>query len=323
VPKYQEAARTVLEQGHFIIMRCSKCGTEFEYDRGKGEVPAAGPDDLVIDMGDMMMVERWNADGLAARHEGRPAEAFQLHERALQVYLKMRDTRGVIQTKGHMALALEASGDRPNALALLRECEASARQLGDDEALQAILGNQAAMLADDGDIASAAELLGQQAALCSRVGNTKALGQVLLNQGILHVRGLNDARTGMAVLAQGVRQCRANGMGALAAQALPILHEAARMILEPALSGTRPDLPADATTQAQLIQGHALELRDQGLFELATLALTRVPLLSGDTAAAMRAVDQAHTVCRQAGWTEPEASLRTLNEKLARFLATG
>ena len=91
---------------------------------------------------------------------------------------------------GNQALILENWGRPQEALALLKEVEAIARDLGDKDSLQNVYGNAAVILKNLGRLEDALALLKAQQAICRELGNQNSLQISYGNQaGILYQWG--------------------------------------------------------------------------------------------------------------------------------------
>jgi tetratricopeptide (TPR) repeat protein len=86
---------------------------------------------------------RLNAAGTKQRRSGAPAEAIQLHQRALDLLSQTHDPRAVALTQNNLALALSHAGDDRSATTLFERAAATARELGDDEHEGRIMANLA------------------------------------------------------------------------------------------------------------------------------------------------------------------------------------
>ena len=84
---------------------------------------------------------RLNAAGTRERRDGHHAEAVGLHQRALEILLKLDDRRAVALTQNNLALALSHLGEDSNAVALFEEAAATLRELGEEEHEGRIIAN--------------------------------------------------------------------------------------------------------------------------------------------------------------------------------------
>lgn len=84
---------------------------------------------------------RLNAAGTHQRRNGDHLEAVGLHQRALEILLKLDNPRAVALTQNNLALALSHLGDDGNAIALFEEAAATLRALGEEEHEGRIIAN--------------------------------------------------------------------------------------------------------------------------------------------------------------------------------------
>jgi tetratricopeptide (TPR) repeat protein len=82
-----------------------------------------------------------NAAGTQQRRNGRPADAVELHRRALEIFQKLPDQRDVALTQNNLALALSHLGKDGDAIALFEEAAATLRDLGEREHEGRIIAN--------------------------------------------------------------------------------------------------------------------------------------------------------------------------------------
>ena len=84
---------------------------------------------------------RLNAAGTQQRRNGDHLEAVGLHQRALEILLKLENPRAVALTQNNLALALSHLGDDGTAVALFEEAAATLRELGEEEHEGRIIAN--------------------------------------------------------------------------------------------------------------------------------------------------------------------------------------
>jgi tetratricopeptide (TPR) repeat protein len=111
---------------------------------------------------------------------------------------------------GNQALILKARGDLDGAMALLKEQERICRPLGKLNELQTSLGNQALILQDRGDLDGAMALLKEQERICRPLGNLDGLSRTLGNQAFI-LWAHGDLDGAMALLKEQERIARQLG----------------------------------------------------------------------------------------------------------------
>ncbi|MCX6898590.1 MAG: hypothetical protein NT105_07805 [Verrucomicrobia bacterium] len=236
IPKDQNLAQSILQGGFGVHFKCPKCGCKFTYDQKKGEVDAI---DKMIDTTSLFM-----------DHKVDP-----------------------LQEKLKKAQQLDAERRSVEALALLRECETEVRRRGNDQILQAILGNEAAALADTGEAAQAWQVLTEQKCVCERLQDRCALAQVLLNQGILMIRGLNKADEGIRVLVEGLKECKRAGMRKQVDQGLAVMRQITVEFLKPFFDDAKTPRGPTFEKTVQSLLDYAREFGEHDVARLASRAL--------------------------------------------------
>ncbi|HOX01066.1 MAG TPA: HPr family phosphocarrier protein [Candidatus Paceibacterota bacterium] len=325
IPKDQELARSILDSGSGLGMKCPECQCEFMYDRERGEISVIeerGPSET--DSRESGHPNEWGhllrRLGRLARREGRLEDAERLTRQAIDRFEAAGDERSVCGAKGDLALVLEARGDPAAALELHRDSGGMARKLGAMDELQHSLGNQAAILADIGQVDRAVELLAEQEEICRQTSNERGLAQGILNQGILKIRALHRTEEGLSQLADGCRRCLQHRLQPPVQQALLVLRCTAAELATPILQGQLPQAQEPALRLLAELRQYGLEFCEPDVLVWTTQALAQLELLSGNRSEAQRMIETSLADCRRQQWQEPLPRLEQLQSQVNEIL---
>ena len=114
-------------------------------------------------------------------------------------------------------------GKLDQAMELLKEEEALCRETGNEEDLQACLGNQALIHQSQGAIEKALELYREKEAICRACGSIDGLIIALTNQATLLVEDRNKYNEVEALAEEAFKLANDHGLDPLAGQIKPLL----------------------------------------------------------------------------------------------------
>ncbi|CAN5517854.1 hypothetical protein BH10BAC6_BH10BAC6_05790 [soil metagenome] len=126
------------------------------------------------------------ARGLACFCTGDNSLALENYNRALALYSKLGDRRGVATVTGNISTIYGNTGDYPTALEHCKSVLALYRELGDRRGMAAVTGNMGNIYGNTGDYPAALEHYNSALALCHEIGNRRGIAALTGNLGNIY-----------------------------------------------------------------------------------------------------------------------------------------
>lgn len=163
--------------------------------------------------------------GNGCRLRGDLDDAMRQLGRACDIFRQIGDQWALSAGLGNQAVILADRGDLDGAMKLCKEKERICRELGNKDGLRASVGNQALILYARGDLDGAMKLYKEQERICRELGNVNGLAISLANQASLWGLGMGRPRDALPVAEEAYRVASGHGLTALAGQVKGILEE--------------------------------------------------------------------------------------------------
>lgn len=114
---------------------------------------------------------------------GRNREAYELYDKALQLFREAGHERGIFTTLNNQAMMLVADGKRDEARQRYAESAERCRITGDNDALASVMNHEAELAVEEDDFDGAEALLGEALSLKRRAMSKVDVSNVLMNLG--------------------------------------------------------------------------------------------------------------------------------------------